>query len=232
MSSNDKDRTPDIISKVVQVAEAAAFGIPPVEFTGSQKTPPTSFFVPLLIDPFNERSVNGARERLKVSSNKIHLNITRADGSHITYETRDEIINAAINCNSGLCFRFVVPIIVSVCIDNVNILNKLLLTLKDQILVGRYDIVRGPCINRQTDITLDKGVVTKYVLDKPGDVLGFIQIHFESGNEILIVPGSLLTIKTERLNDEGAYLDAQTALLTAQANLLAAQAKAAGAKAQ
>ncbi|WGJ16080.1 hypothetical protein QEV83_07510 [Methylocapsa sp. D3K7] len=231
VSSQNKDRTPDIIVKAVQVAEAAAFGIPPTGAALVDVPPPTPFTITLLIDPFDKQSVNRALEKLKkITSRKIDLTITRANGSRLPYEHRDEIIIAANNCNSSLCFRLVVPIIVSFGIENS--FTQFLLTIPDPILVGQYDIVRGPCIERTTNITLVKGVVTSYDLNKPSEVLGCLQIPLDVGKAILSVPGSLLTIKTERLKDEGAYLDAQTALLTAQANLLAAQAKVAGAKAQ
>jgi hypothetical protein len=62
INSENTDKTPAIITKLVQIAEAAAFRIPPgnlLAVSGLEK-----FSVKLWIDPFSRRSVERANNRL------------------------------------------------------------------------------------------------------------------------------------------------------------------------
>lgn len=155
----------------------------------------------------------------------------------VPYVTRSEVRAAANNCQGSVCFRLVTPVLASISarVDSTQakdgssqagpITKQYLAIVPDPLAVGSYNIRRGPCIDRNTQLSMTDGVVTKVDLNKPSEILNCLSIPLDVGKAIASVPGALLTIKVNQAESEIKYLQAQKSLLEAQAALLAAQVK-------
>jgi hypothetical protein len=103
-------------------------------------------------------------------------------------------------------------------------------TFPDPHQVIRFDIRRGACIQRTTDLTFVKGSLTKVALTKPSEVLGCLAIPLSLVKAVVAIPAAALTGDTTRAKAEKENLEAQEARLRAHEALLAARAAAPGPK--
>lgn len=225
VNSTNEDQSVEITKKFLSlVTELAKIAPAGRGVRSDSRTEIKPFAKRLVFDPLDPRDVNRARAQL---GNDFRLRVTRLGAPPVDAAMRpqsalDRRRAVPARCTNSLCFRLVVPVAIELSTTDASGLSeihaKYIVLLPDPTRVAGYDIVRGPCIKRVTDLTFSKGLLTSAHVQKPSEVLGCLDIPLEIVRTVLSLPGELLTFRVEQIN-------ADTSLLQAQQNNLAAQQK-------
>jgi len=220
-----EDRTSGIVAKVIEIfTEVAKMTVNRAAPVEGKKAP---YHADLSFDPFNNSSVARANSQLRYAGSDFVIDVEGVSGETIGKITQVEVINAASGCSGSLCTRLVRPIVITLKSKASGFAGSYMTIVPDPTYVVGVDIERGPCIKRDTKITFANGILTKYDLTKPSEVLGCLAIPLELAKAIVSIPGALLTFRVEKIGNENKLVDAQAALLASQAKLIKAQADAA-----
>ena len=233
INSDVTDRTPDIAKKIIEIATdavlAAASQQPP-----DASTKITNCQASLLVDPFSQPSISHANRAL--SGCKLRLAVTFPDGGKFpSFKSaadeqaflRDGDLENR-DCSGSICFRPVVPVTIRISgpVVNTAVDATLLAIVPDVRTVASYDLRRGACIERNSTLTFDGGVLTKADLKKPSEVLACLEIPLAIAKAFATVPGQLLTFKVNQTTSEASLLQQQRNVIVAQQALVQAQAAA------
>ncbi|AZG77992.1 hypothetical protein [Methylocystis rosea] len=235
VSSINEDKIPEIIQKIADIAKEAGKGLIPFSAPSGLAAQPPKFDIRKTIDPFcSEKKCNSS-----ASNEFFDVSFRKMNGNRISRLTDAEIDALADDCIAAICLRVPVPIKVRVTSTRaleqsipVHIDNEFVVMLPDPSSVVRFEIERGPCIKRQTDLTFESGMLTKAELTKPSEILECLEIPLSIAKAIAEIPGAILTAKIKLMQDERAIVSEQAAyyreirtLLDNQYALLAALAK-------
>ena len=215
INSDNTDQTPAIVAKIIQIADAVIQA--GALRAAAQAPPPIDFSISLAVDPFSPASVRRAKKVF--SDHLIELKMSDLAGEPLLVSPASEIAEPT-DCISSVCFRPVAPVRVSFTVAN-TAQQDVVLVLPDPRLLMSYNIRRGPCIQRVTNLKFTNGVMSSVDLSKPSEVLGCLDIPLQIAKAFTSIPSELLTLKINQTNQETSLLKAQTDLLKAQTALMA-----------
>jgi hypothetical protein len=222
-SAKSKDETPTILSKVVElaaeVAKAVALDVkvePAILYTAS-------------VDPTDGPAVKLVSDGIRAVTNlKYRVVFEPFPG---TTAARSYKCTSCDN-GSGLRFRPVLPYFVKWLEGDVDasatVLASQVVLIPQGAPILAINIERHPFIETDTKLTLSGGVLTKFELTKPSEVLAFIQIPIEMLKAIAAIPASMLQVRIDQFTKERQLSTAEREALEAQAALARARAGGTG----
>jgi hypothetical protein len=124
----------------------------------------------------------------------------------------------------GVCFRPQIPYKLRFFKDGAVVEQRILL-LPDGAPKICMPIERSAFVKKVTNLTFDKGVLTEVHIEKPSEVLGFMDIPISISKAIASIPAELVQIKINYSNKEKDLANARRAELEAKEALLEYQKK-------
>jgi hypothetical protein len=126
--------------------------------------------------------------------------------------------------SSGVCFRPQIPYKLRFLQDGVMVEQRILL-LPDGAPKICMPIERAAFVRKVTNLTFDKGILTEVHIEKPSEVLGFMDIPVAIAKAIASIPAELVQVKIDYSNKEKDLANARRAELEAKKALLDYQKK-------
>lgn len=222
VNSTTEDRSPEIVSKITEIAtDLALSGVSPslteataAPGTGSTKPFQREFF----LDPL--KLVNKAPLR----KNGVTLAVTDlAPGSGAASHTPVWPAPAPDAREGSVHFRLLRPLLVTLTYERVNYSATFGIVVPDPDQEVTLDIRRAPCIKNLTELTFAAGSLQTVKFEKPSEVLGCLAIPSTAIKAVLGLPTAIDGRKSDLLGSQKEVLAAQTALLNAEADLVAAK---------
>ena len=124
----------------------------------------------------------------------------------------------------GVCFRPQIPYHLTFR-EGKTVIEERILLLPDGAPKICMPIERSAFVKKVTNLTFDKGVLTEVHIEKPSEVLGFMDIPVSIAKAIASIPAELVQIKINYSNKEKDLTNARRAELEAKKALLDYQKK-------
>jgi hypothetical protein len=122
----------------------------------------------------------------------------------------------------GVCFRPLRPYIVTITLGGVPFRSETVLMPNGAPILS-LPVHRAAFVKNITNATFDQGILTEVHIEKPSELLGFVEIPLAIAKAISEIPGELLQFKIDYSTKEKQLADAQKAQLDAVQTLLNAQ---------
>ncbi|MBA2660538.1 MAG: hypothetical protein H0U72_13665 [Nitrosospira sp.] len=185
------------------------------------------FTLDLEIDPANLKEAN---DKLKLFCFKVEKVDTDKKGEITNYLLeidKDSALKQDVTVRDGIAYRSTTDIILSAEYTGLGeyIKRVFRVNIPDISAIFYAPTSRSIFVTRQHDYTFTKGVLTSSTVDHPSEVLGLISIPVEILNGIAKAITGRFGKKTESLNNEVGYINAQKSLLQAQKELEEARKK-------
>lgn len=228
INGDHHSKVPEIVGKVVEIAvDVAKAGGGRVSLSATDtisknapKLPP--FLVQVMVDPFDAKSIAAASARVGAVSG-LKLEFTDLSGTTIKPYSAQDVRLAAETCARSACFRILRPVVARLSGGEGLIVSETVLLLPDPLGVYGIDVTRAACVHKLSTLTFVSGVLTKYDLTKPSEILGCLSIPSKIVTSIVGFPKAKADYQKANLEAQKGLLEAQKNLITAQAQLLAAQ---------
>jgi len=121
--------------------------------------------------------------------------------------------------SSGICFRALMPYSLKF-FDGEAVIEQRILLLPDGSPKICMPIERAVFVRKVTNLTFDRGILTEVHIEKPSEVLGFMDIPVSIAKAIASMPAELIQLKINYSNQEKDLADARKAELEAKQGLL------------
>jgi hypothetical protein len=233
--SDNFDKSEEIAKTIVQIA-ADGLKIAAVRSGAARAGSPRAASWStdsVILDPFSGSGSRGCglgsvpQARAVGCLSGLQVIATDLDGAPLPTYSRRQLEEIARGCEGSLCSRLLRPVRIGIRLGGV-VASEHIVMLPDPGMVVAHDVRRGPCIQRITTLTFQTGVLERYELDKPSEVLGCLKVPLVVLQEIAKIPAALLTFRVEQVTNENKLLEAQKAQLDALMALAKAQADLAG----
>ncbi len=236
-----EDRTPDIIAKIGEIAATVVSPLPPVPAAAAATYSQPQFLaltkkfsVEARFDPFDTDSLAAARSVLNSAGVSLSVNcLEPGDGglggpcdTDPGFLATDLIFDEekGETCGNSICFRLLTPVIIELSYTSPlagQYGAQFLALVPDPRRQVGFDLTRAACVEKVSQLSFDRGILTRASVDKPSEILGCLEIPLEVAKAIVSVAGSLLTVRTV---SDPALIEAQAEVLDTQQEVLETQA--------
>ncbi|MDD5261266.1 MAG: hypothetical protein PHD76_05390 [Methylacidiphilales bacterium] len=227
VSSTTEDKSPAIVAKLGELATDAAKlavmtgGAPPK----TVKAATLDFVFDRVINPFDPREM---REVCDILRNGAGLNLSFK--TEMNSKSRTGWFDASnrgvrSSRSGGIFYRPLLPYRLaftpSAKSDSYSLSQ--IVYLPDEAPLLTLEIKRAAFVKNSTTIEFENGVLKSVSYKKPSEVYGFIDIPINLAQQALSIPGELLSVRVQNINNEKKGVDANAALLQSQKEHLDAQ---------
>ena len=207
-----EDKSGEVIVKLAEVGKEIAKAAIYVSSVG--ETP--QVIQDLTFSPSDLKEVNS--ELAKITPEKLRIDLVPMAPLPPSNKGGDD------KSSPGVCFRPQIPYKLRFFNGDALVEQRILL-LPDGSPKICMSIKRAAFVKKVTNLTFDKGILTEVHIDKPSEVLGFMDIPVSITKAIASIPAELVQIKINYSNKEKDLANARRAELEAKKALLEYQKK-------
>ena len=218
VSNKASDSTPAFVSALTSGISGILSGSRAAAAArGDTPSDPTGTFT-FLVDPFDHRSDlgNGVTVSFKVFNRQ-----SSTPRQHLSH------FQSFAECPPGsVCFPLLTTVRAEVTATHNERLSKseFAAFIPDPSSVAALDVNRFACVEANTSISFNKGILTGYEIEKPSEAVGCLTIPLDVISTVIAAPINAITGRTARINADKGLIAAQQQLLESQKQLIEAQA--------
>lgn len=142
----------------------------------------------------------------------------------VAQDANAKITPAVADCSVGICYRPLDEFLVTMTLpqQGISVFKQMHLFAPNSASMVAVAIDRAAFVKRETRMTFVNGALTELKDKTPSEVLALVTAPIEIVKTVASIPKDILTLRTERVNDESGLLRAEAAKIRAEADLIKA----------
>ena len=218
------DRTADILVEFAKIIGVATSPTPIFKsFAAPTTTCPKTFTFKQVFDPLSKDvdTVNGKMKSLLGDGQEFKINVHQSTISESEAPLRKESFNLPLKAVAGgLLYRRALPYVVAVeqkdqVTDGFHPIEAAVFMLPNRGPVSVIPFEAGPFVQTVTKVEFKDGMLTKWDVNKPSELLSVVRLPLALLKAMISVPAEIIKLRVDLTNENTALVEAQKAQIEA-----------------